>query len=224
MKRQVSLDEISDGRLYELNDMVKAGCNDCIGCSDCCGGMGNSIILDPLDCHRLVLNLKITFEELLVNRIELNVVEGIILPNLKMTMSSEKCSFLDEKGRCSIHEFRPGICRIFPLGRYYENQSFKYFLQVRECSRENKTKVKVKKWIDTPELKNYEQFITEWHYFLEAVEECIKKSQDEKTVKEINLYILKSFYLTSYDSQVDFYEEFSRRLQVARAFCLKDQK
>jgi len=97
MKRQVSLDEISDGRLYELNDMVKAGCNDCIGCADCCGGMGNSIILDPLDCHRLVLNLKITFEELLVNRIELNVVEGIILPNLKMTMSSEKCSFLDEK-------------------------------------------------------------------------------------------------------------------------------
>ena len=31
MRREVSLEEISDGRLYELNDMVKADCQDCAG-------------------------------------------------------------------------------------------------------------------------------------------------------------------------------------------------
>ena len=36
MKRNVTLEEISDGNLYEANDMVKADCQDCKGCSDCC--------------------------------------------------------------------------------------------------------------------------------------------------------------------------------------------
>lgn len=50
MKRNVSMEEISDGNLYELNDLVKAGCGGCQGCSTCCRGMGQSIVLDPLEC------------------------------------------------------------------------------------------------------------------------------------------------------------------------------
>ena len=48
MRREVSLEEISDGRLYELNDMVKADWQDCAGCHDCCEGMGDSVVLDPI--------------------------------------------------------------------------------------------------------------------------------------------------------------------------------
>ena len=36
MRREVTLEEISDGRLYDANDMVKADCQDCKGCHDCC--------------------------------------------------------------------------------------------------------------------------------------------------------------------------------------------
>ena len=57
MRREVSLEEISDGRLYELNDMVKADCQDCAGCHDCCEGMGDSVVLDPMDVYRLCTNL-----------------------------------------------------------------------------------------------------------------------------------------------------------------------
>ena len=57
MKRNVSLEEISDGRLYDENDMVKVGCSDCKGCSSCCRGMGESIILDPLDIWQLSCGL-----------------------------------------------------------------------------------------------------------------------------------------------------------------------
>ena len=31
MEREIDLKEISDGRFYDLNDMVKAGCDDCRG-------------------------------------------------------------------------------------------------------------------------------------------------------------------------------------------------
>ena len=40
MKRNIDLNEISDGRLYSSGDMVKADCHDCAGCSACCRGMG----------------------------------------------------------------------------------------------------------------------------------------------------------------------------------------
>ena len=166
MKREIDMSEISDGKLYVLNDMVKVGCNDCQGCFACCQGMGKSVILDPLDIYRLSKQLNYTFEQLLQKHIELNVVDGIILPNLRMEGPSEKCSFLNENGRCSIHKARPGICRLFPLGRYYENEGFQYFLQIHECKRENKTKVKVKNWIDTPDIKEYEKYILAWHNLL----------------------------------------------------------
>jgi len=218
MKRNVSLNEISDGKLYELNDLVKAGCNDCNGCSTCCQGMGNSIILDPLDIHRLLINLNITFEELLVDKIELNVVDGMIIPNLKMMGSSEKCLFLSSEGRCGIHAFRPGMCRLFPLGRYYENHDFKYFLQVHECEKANKTKIKVRKWIDTPDIKNNERFVIDWHYFLEDLQNIVKSTQDDNLIKDINMNILKNFYMKPYDLNIDFYLQFNERLSEAKEF------
>ena len=95
MKRNVSLAEISDGRLYGLKDMVKADCHGCKGCSDCCRGMGESIILDPLDCFGLTTYLKKTLQELIGTCLELGVVDGVVLPHLAMRDGDEKCGFLD---------------------------------------------------------------------------------------------------------------------------------
>ena len=105
MERNVSMDEISDGRLYGLNDMVKADCRDCEGCSACCRGMGTSIVLDPLDIYRLTAGLGESFEKLLAGGVELNLADGLILPNLRMAGEKEQCVFLDERGRCGIHPF-----------------------------------------------------------------------------------------------------------------------
>lgn len=235
MRRQVSLEEISDGRLYGKNDMVRAGTGGCRDCSACCSGMGNSAILDPFDIYRLTTGLETSFEELMADKIELNVVDGVILPNLKMSTDSETCAFLDGAGRCSIHAQRPGICRLFPLGRYYmpeeiagpaaasgsgtgncrrrSSGSFRYFLQVHECPAPNKTKVKVSKWIDTPQLDRYERFVNDWHYFLEDVQDRLAQESDEEK-KKINLLLLKLFYIRSYE-EGDFYGQFEKRLAIA---------
>lgn len=94
MKRQVTMEEISDGKLYTSNDLVKADCGDCEGCHACCTGMGSSIVLDPLDIVRICRGTGAAFETLLAGKIELNVVDGIILPNLKMAGAEDGCGFL----------------------------------------------------------------------------------------------------------------------------------
>lgn len=180
MERNVEIDKISDGKRYGANDLVKVGCDDCRGCSACCHGMGDSIVLDPMDVYRLEKKLGKTMEEiLLAGNVALRVVDGVILPHLKMTEQSDRCSFLNEEGRCSIHDARPGFCRMFPLGRLYEDGTFSYFLQVNECPKENKTKVKVRRWLDTPELGKYEAFTTKWHYYLKEKQNAARESEDD---------------------------------------------
>lgn len=216
MKRNVELSEISDGRLYTENDMAKLGCNDCAGCSSCCRGMGSSIILDPLDVFRISQKTGMAFEDLLQAHMELNVVDGIILPNLKQTGLNEACAFLDETGRCSIHQVRPGICRLFPLGRYYADGDYRYFLQVDECRKGNRTKVKISKWVDTPNYPKYKEYILQWHYFLNDVEELLKASGDENYNKQCCMLILQAFYMKKYDDKRDFYEQFGERMQFVK--------
>lgn len=217
MKRNVSLDEISDGRLYGAEDMAKLGCNDCLGCSACCKDMGRSVILDPMDIFLLCKNLGQSFEMLLGGTLELNVVDGIILPNLKMSGNDLACPFLNAGGRCSIYDFRPGICRMFPLGRYYEGDGFQYFLQVNECQKPNRSKVKIKKWLGIPDLKSYEQYIGQWHSYLMDMEAVIENGRDDALTKKIDMFILELFYLTPYDFTEDFYPQFARRLATAKA-------
>lgn len=216
MKRNIDMNEISDGKLYDINDLVKADCNDCKGCSACCQGMGQSIVLDPLDLYNLTVGLNTTFEQLLAEAIELSVVDGVILPNLKMGGTSDSCHFLNEEGRCSIHGFRPGICRLFPLGRFYENQDFKYFLQIHECKNPNKTKVKVKKWIDTPNLQENRKYIIDWHYFIDDVQEKLTHIVEDELVKKIDLFILQHFFMEPYHQTEGFYEQFNLRLEKAK--------
>lgn len=216
MRRAGTLEEISDGRLYGLNDMVRADCHDCEGCCDCCQGMGDTVVLDPLDVYRLAVNLGKTQEQILTEELKLDAIDGNILPHLKMEGSEEKCSFLNKEGRCSIHAFRPGICRLFPLGRFYENGSFQYFLQVHECIKTNRSKIKVKKWIDTPNLNQYEAFVNAWHYFLKDVQSVLQGSEDTDLIRNLNLYVLNVFYVKPYEKEQDFYEQFHGRLKAAQ--------
>ncbi len=144
MERNVDIDKISDGKRYGANDMVKeSGLRRLPRMLRLLPrGWATSIVLDPMDLLSARRKLGKTMEEILTaGYISLRVVDGVILPHLKMTEQSDQCSFLNDEGRC-IHDARPGFCRMFPLGRLYENGTFSYFLQVSECPKENKTKSK----------------------------------------------------------------------------------
>ncbi len=228
MKREVRVEELQ--KLYSCNDMAKADCGGCQGCSACCQGMGSSVILDPYDMYQLQKGLGLSPEALLSQGyLELNLADGLILPNLKMAGEKEQCIFLNEAGRCKIHGFRPGLCRLFPLGRVYEEDGFKYYVQLYECPKPVKTKVKISKWLGIPEIKKYEQFVQDWHDLLKACRqiaedaerkgaiadetpaEAALSEQKEAVRKQVAMYLLSEFYLKPYDADGDFYEQFRDR-------------
>lgn len=216
MKREIDLKEISDGRLYTANDMVKIGCNDCKGCSECCRMVGDTILLDPYDIYQLEQALKMGFEGLMAERIELRVVDGLIQPHLKLRPDGEGCTFLSPEGRCTIHHFRPGFCRMFPMGRIYQEGGFQYFLQIHECPYPNKTKVKLRKWLGISSLERYEEYVRKWHELTLKAVNIVESAENQEIVKKLNMYLLNEFYVNLYDGEKDFYEQFYQRLEAAR--------
>ncbi len=214
MWRNESVGEISDGRYYTANDMVRIGTDDCAGCSDCCR-MDPLIVLDPCDAFEFNRFLGESVEDLLNEKIRLEVIDGLILPVLQMDENGT-CPFLGEDGRCTIHLVRPGICRLYPLGRSWEDGDFRYILQVHECTHCTGAKVKVKKWIQIPDLSSYEEFCRKWHNFLEQVRGFLESADPEGTYRrQICVYLLRQFYLCDWTGD-DFYALFEEKLAAAR--------
>ena len=204
------LDEISDGKLYDIEDMVKADTCGCDGCSDCCRDVGDLVMLTPFDVYEITSYLGVDFDELLDDKIQLREDNKILLPYLKMQDKNKYCSFLNKEGRCMIHSKRPNICRMFPLGRVYKNDDFKYFLQIENCPKDNLEDVKVRDWLG---IKNYyenKKFILEWHKFIKALTFRLKFMRDEKEIEEVNKIILDNFYRIKIEG--DFYNEFMKCL------------
>ena len=219
MKREILLSDISAENLLSSNDMAKLDARGCAGCSYCCREMTDTIILDPWDVYSLAKGLgagdknNISLSYLLSEgKAELAVYEGLTLPHLAAADSGKgmSCVFLDSNDRCSIHPFRPGLCRLFPLGRLYENDTFYYFLQSGECKKSERTEVEISKWLGIKNLKAYEDYILSWHEIQENIKAYLKNC-DEENAKKINMTMLSLFYLLPYEPGRDFYEQFEER-------------
>lgn len=203
-------------KYYTLNDLVRADCHDCAGCSSCCRDMGDSIYLDPYDAYQLQKGGGLAMAELLSGGISaLTVWKGLILPCLRMQADTGACAFLCE-GRCSIHNYRPGMCRLFPLGRDFSEGSMTYFLLEEACGNRSRSKIRVSKWLGVRPAEAYHAFVLAWHDFRHEVLAVLAAS-DEQQEKRINMDFVKKFYLTPYDVEQDFYLQFYRRMEEMRA-------
>ena len=211
--RSINLDEISDGKLYDIEDIVKADTYGCNGCNDCCCDVGDLVVLNPFDVYEMTNFLNIEFNDLVGKNIELRENNKILLPYLKMNDDDKKCSFLNNEGRCNIHSKRPNICRLFPLGRVYQDDDFKYFLQVGNCPKNDLKEIGVKEWIGIDNYEENKLFILEWHKFIKALTFRLKFVRDELEIKNMNQIVLDNFYNINFD----FYNEFNKRLPKVKS-------
>lgn len=202
-------------KLLDIHDMARIGCNDCKGCFSCCQGMGDSVVLTPYDVHVLSTHLNVPVDHLFQDWITLSVIDGLIQPSMAMNGTGERCHALDAAGRCSIHAFRPSICRLFPLGRQYAEDSIKYFILEGACPAPAKTKVKISKWVERPEFKEHEQFLVEWHKFKKLCMIKMETSEEPEYHRQLMMYILQLFFRKAYP-QDGFYKEFLARLKEAK--------
>ena len=206
-------------RYYNAQDMARLYCDACNGCGDCCRGMGDTVHLDPYDICILTNCLHTSFQQLLDEKlIGLRAENGLALPHLQMTDAPDipACPFL-AGGRCSIHDFRPGFCRLFPLGRAYANGGVRYFVVENGCDMPGKVKVRIDRWLGIPHIAQYEAFTAQWHEFLKCFAAAVREAgeSDPDYARQLPVFLLQVFYLTTYAPDT-FYESFAVRMKRAQ--------
>ena len=120
-------------RAVSLNEQVPFRCRLCGGC---CRYVKDSIMLEPMDAYRLARYLREQgesvsgTEDVLADYAHASWLADkfpIFLLNTVGTM--DVCVFL-KKGRCSIYEARPHVCRVYPfsVAPGERGRDFQYFL------------------------------------------------------------------------------------------------
>lgn len=208
---------------YGLDDNVQVSCNDCEGCQKCCEHMGDSIVLDPYDIFLLTKNLKlaggipVTYDILVSEDgpLALSNQDGIILPSMKMVENGQ-CPFLNSAGRCSIHPIRPGMCRLYPLGRNYHPDHIAYFIldETLGCPAKKKGPILVKDWLCVKNPQQYEAFLLDWHMLRKNLRIAISEGlMAQNLTMEQASHLISRFLLLFYHEPYgdDFYQEFQER-------------
>ena len=165
---RVEFDDIFFRRetLLTADDHADIECNDCIGCENsCCRELSSSITLDSFDMALLKRGLGKSFDELLEENLsEFKMINGAPVPILGNKPDKSECVFLREDGRGSIHPYRAGICRMYPLARLWQgNGNFAYYLQPGECTHRTTKSTKVADWLGYEDMEAYEKEIKAYH-------------------------------------------------------------
>ena len=71
--------------------------------------------------------------------------------------------------------------------------------------------MKISKWLGIPKLKDYEKFVTDWHYFLNDVTDNFNQMEDEEMIKNVAMGLVRLFYFLPYDFEREFYEQYYER-------------
>lgn len=217
MKREIDINEISDGKLYDIDDLVRADTAGCGGCSACCHGVGELVHLNPFDVFCIRKATGLTFDALLSDMLVLRPNGKLLQPHLGMHDESEACRFLSTEGRCTIHEHRPSICRLFPLGRVYDDQrDFKYILLKGACVKPKLDKIRVSKWINIDDYDANKTFLLEWYRLNKALTFRMKFVREQPEIDAVNEFLFETFYRIEAADASGFYALFHEKLPGAK--------
>jgi Fe-S-cluster containining protein len=119
----------ADATVLEESDLLQLSCG-VYGCTSNCCTKSAPIILNPYEISLICRESKLSYEDLL-DVVETDRAKGFPLVMLPRDPS---CHFWTGRG-CRIYQSRPLACRLFPLGRVYDNgRSHIVLPQLNVCS------------------------------------------------------------------------------------------
>ena len=108
----------------------------CLQCCNCCRNR-EDILLTAYDIYRIAKHLSIKPHDVFTKYCEtyIGTSSGVPVVRLMPKPIGKVCPLL-KSGKCSVHQAKPVVCALFPLGRYMssdDDDSINYFLQDIRC-------------------------------------------------------------------------------------------
>lgn len=187
---------LRDEELMSADDEAELESSDCIGCTNCCRELSAAITLDAWDMALLKEGLGLTFDELVQKGFVSFIEEGkALVPIFGNKPDKKECVFLGDDGRCSIHPYRAGICRMYPLARLWRADGrFSYYLQKGECEHRKREKTLIANWLGYPDTEKYESTIRAYHLALKDYREACALARSEEELKQIREAFISEYF------------------------------
>lgn len=165
----------------------------CKKCGYCCDH--TFIQLYPFDVKNICGQLDITTKEFHQKYSLFKSIEGIPRCFLRNRL---KCPF-KENSQCTIYNFRPVRCRLFPLGRVFQENETIFVLPEEKCvGFETGKKQTIAEWLEQQEVTKSDPLTERWNKFL-------IKLKDDSILHE------KTFPITFKKVFYDFDDEFIKK-------------
>lgn len=193
-------------------------CFKCRKCGKCCTHQ-HTILLNARDIFRIARKQGKTMKAVISECAETYIGENSCIPvvHLLPRGKREECPFLKE-GRCSIHECKPSVCALYPLGRVLlvedpENatqKTIKYIMNDHSCG-SRKQKHTVREWLSRFGIPEQDDFFLLWNNTLlslsRAFRSLSKQGIPEEQMNTLWNIVYTGLYL-DYDTNKDFMPQF----------------
>lgn len=193
----------------------------CTACGKCCINR-EDILLNPHDLYRIAKYLNSTTLDVYRSYCESYIGSNSHVPivRLKPKGHVKRCPFLKDR-KCVVHDAKPGVCAIYPLGRYMkidsieytqgsiENPIVQYLLQPAECGDNSKVHT-VREWLSGFNIDLEDQAFVRWHQVISKIGSmliCAEKKLGDATMSKIWNTILILLYL-NYDINQEYLPQF----------------
>ncbi len=170
----MNLNEITeniDNLTIGLDDTFRFHCTQC---GECCIHR-DDIMLNPMDVFRMAKELKMKPHDFIVRYCVWYIGYNSRVPIvcLKPVGPSMRCPMLNGN-KCAVHNVKPAVCALFPLGRYIkfdadgynkdavQKGKIQYLLQPIMCGDASKTHT-VREWLGNFDVASEDEFFILWH-------------------------------------------------------------
>lgn len=208
---QALLDNVLD-----FEDTFEFGCKQC---GNCCRSREEPIILMGYDVYNMAQSLNLSPTDTLVKYTECVLGTDSNLPVVILKERLDGSCSLLRKGKCSIQEDKPMVCRIYPLGRFFDGKQFKYIRQ-NACKGDG-TPVKVIDWLTSFKVLEQEEDALLWHDMLMS---CVMYMQRllKKNPKQVEAFQKSCLYV--FYAGFDMSKTYKQHIEESKEYLEKEYK
>ena len=203
-------------RAVSLNEKVPFHCQLCGGC---CRYVKDSIMLEPLDCYHLARHLRDQGEPV-------SGIEDVLAQYAHAAWLSDNfpifllntagpfdvCAFL-KKGRCSVYEARPRVCRMYPFSVEpgERGRDFRYLLCKEKPHHFTDGLVTVRNWLSENFTQEFREALKADFVILPLLNRNIQAMGTEKFQSLLFQFLYYRYY--NYDLDQPFLPQFRSNLE-----------
>ena len=194
----------------------------CTMCGKCCINR-EDLLLNPRDMYNLAKELGMTPHEVMNTYCETYIGSDSRLPVVRLKPRGEikRCPLLKDR-KCSVHNSKPTVCALFPIGRGIAGEKgnihsltvkdIRYFFSEPGCGDDSETHT-VREWLGEFGLSPEDEFFIKWQKCLFELSMCFCRLEKKLGADMGPIWSLTgSILYLMYDMEKPFEPQFSAHL------------